>query len=249
MTRLRARDARAADDWSGQLGRLQSDLEADMDHWRAEDAKLPPTTGDGGYSSERNTVRGNMNSIGRCLGVVRDEREFVQSAAFKSCSTHYCWSAASGARARRTCCVTSRRCGSREAKPPSWSWPRTSTGVSSPRFAVASKPGAVKARFSTNFRRWPTSEGACGRHRGWRQRRTSAGVARSCKHPSNPRCIAPKCRVDRHVPDTVRGNCDRSERLGQVPQVTHFGFDDQEFDAQACLLRVLQPSAARGAAA
>jgi hypothetical protein len=74
MSRLRARDARAADEWYEQLGRLQSDLEADMDYWRAEDAKLSPTTGTGGYSSERNTVRGNMNSIGRCLGVVRDER-------------------------------------------------------------------------------------------------------------------------------------------------------------------------------
>jgi hypothetical protein len=53
-----------------------------MDHWLAEDTKLSPNIGDGG-SSERNVVRGNMNSIRLCLGVVRDEREFVQSAAFK----------------------------------------------------------------------------------------------------------------------------------------------------------------------
>jgi hypothetical protein len=83
LDRLRARDARAADEWSETLGHIESELEADMNHWRGEDAKLPPTTEDGGYSSERNVIRSNMNSIGTCLRVVRDEIGFAQSAAFK----------------------------------------------------------------------------------------------------------------------------------------------------------------------
>ena len=54
-----------------------------MAHWRAEEAKLKPAGGDGGYSSVRNTVRGNMTAIGRCLAIVRDEKEYIQSPAFK----------------------------------------------------------------------------------------------------------------------------------------------------------------------
>lgn len=37
ISRLRARDARAAEEWFELLGRLQADLEADMDHWRSEE--------------------------------------------------------------------------------------------------------------------------------------------------------------------------------------------------------------------
>jgi hypothetical protein len=82
VVRLRARDARGAEEWSERLSDLESDLLADMDHWRAEEAKLPPTTAESGHSSTRDTVRGNMNSIGRCLAIVRDEKEYAQSAAF-----------------------------------------------------------------------------------------------------------------------------------------------------------------------
>ena len=53
-----------------------------MAHWRAEEAKLPPAGGDSGYSAERNTVRGNINAIGRCLAIVRHEKEYIRSPAF-----------------------------------------------------------------------------------------------------------------------------------------------------------------------
>lgn len=83
MDRLRARDAGAGKEWSDRLSGIESELLADMAHWRAEEAKLPPTDGDSGYSSARNTIQGNMNAIGRCLAIVRDEKEYIQSAAFK----------------------------------------------------------------------------------------------------------------------------------------------------------------------
>ena len=83
MDRLRARDAGVGQDWSDRLSDIESNLLADMAHWRAEEAKLQPADGDNGYSSERNTVRGNMNAIGRCLAIVRDEKEYIQSPSFK----------------------------------------------------------------------------------------------------------------------------------------------------------------------
>jgi hypothetical protein len=83
IPRLRARDTTAAADWIGRLSAIEATLQRDMAHWRSEDAKLPPTQGEGGYSSERNKIQGNLNSIGRCLGIIREEKEYSESPAFK----------------------------------------------------------------------------------------------------------------------------------------------------------------------
>lgn len=81
MDRLRLRDVTAGDEWADRLSQIEARLMEDVDHWRAEEAKLAPD--DGSYSSARNTVRANMDAIGRCLRVVRDEAEYVASASFK----------------------------------------------------------------------------------------------------------------------------------------------------------------------
>jgi hypothetical protein len=83
MTRLRARDAQAGEEWVARLAGLETDLLADMAHWRTEEEKLPPPQKENTYSSARDTVRGNINAIGRCLAVVREEKEYTDTAAFK----------------------------------------------------------------------------------------------------------------------------------------------------------------------
>ena len=83
MDRLRAREAGAGEEWSDILSGIESDLLADRDHWRTEGAKLQPADSDSGYSSASNTIRSNMNDIGRCLAIVREEKEYIQSPAFK----------------------------------------------------------------------------------------------------------------------------------------------------------------------
>lgn len=83
MARLRARDIRAGEEWVARIAGVETDLLADMAHWRAEEEKLPLLQGENTYSSARDTVRGNMNSIGRCLAVVREEKEYSDTAAFK----------------------------------------------------------------------------------------------------------------------------------------------------------------------
>lgn len=83
MDRLRARDAGAGEEWLDRLSGIESELVADMAHWRAEERKLQPASRDNDNSSARNTIRGNMNAIGQCLAVVNNEKEFIQSAAFK----------------------------------------------------------------------------------------------------------------------------------------------------------------------
>ncbi len=83
MDRLRAREASAGQEWSEVLSSIEADLSADMDHWHAEEANLQPTENDSGYSSKRNTIRSNMNDIDRCLDIVRGEIEYIRTPAFK----------------------------------------------------------------------------------------------------------------------------------------------------------------------
>lgn len=83
MHRLRTRDARAGQEWSDRLSSIEIELLADMAHWRDEEVKLQPTEVNSVHSSALNTTRGNMNTIGQCLAIVRDEKEYIQSAAFK----------------------------------------------------------------------------------------------------------------------------------------------------------------------
>jgi len=238
VARLRARDASAADEWNKRLSELEADLMADMDHWRAEEAKLPPTTGDGGYSSERNTVRGNMNSIGRCLAIVRDEREYVQSAGFKvlfdpqllvsgewgTGKTHLLCDATRIriGRGQATVLVLAKNfegrvveeiCGRIEAG-------RSQEEIFDQLQAVGEERGerAIVIVDGVNE----------GRRREWREAisrlqslvasRPSIGLIVTCRTPFESIAIEQK-------------------DLDKFHQVTHLGFDDQEFDAQAAFFQ------------
>jgi hypothetical protein len=83
MVRLRARDAEAGAEWLARLSGIESELLADIAHWRAEGAKLQQDSADSGYSSAHNTIRHNMNAIEQCLAIVRTEKEYIESPAFK----------------------------------------------------------------------------------------------------------------------------------------------------------------------
>lgn len=84
LSRLRSRDANAADEWSAHLSGMEADLAADVAYWRAEEAKLPPSERDNSYSSARNDVLNNIQALGRCLSIVREEQEYVDGAPFKA---------------------------------------------------------------------------------------------------------------------------------------------------------------------
>ena len=86
MDRLRAREADAGEEWSDHLTSIESALLEDRKHWRAEEAKLQPDDSDTGYSPAQNTIRSKINAIDRCLAIVRNEKEYVQSPAFKALS-------------------------------------------------------------------------------------------------------------------------------------------------------------------
>ena len=83
MNRLRAGEESAGGEWSNFLSSIESDLSKDMDYWRAEQDKLQPDNKNRGYSSAHNTIRSKMDDIGRCLAIVRDEKKYIKSPAFK----------------------------------------------------------------------------------------------------------------------------------------------------------------------
>lgn len=84
IARLRARDSTVAEEWIGRLSAIEATLQADLAHWQSENAKLPPAQGDHAYSSDQNAIQGKLHSIGRCLGILRDEKEYSVSPAFKA---------------------------------------------------------------------------------------------------------------------------------------------------------------------
>ena len=83
MDRLRACDPTAGEEWSARLSAIETELEEDLTHWRAEEEKQQPTNADSEYSSERNSFRIKISDLGRCLAILRDEQEYIQSATFK----------------------------------------------------------------------------------------------------------------------------------------------------------------------
>ena len=83
IVKLRSRDAVAGEMWSEILSSLESDLFEDLKHWRTEDENLQPDYTDNRYSPEHSTIRDNMNDIDRCLDILRDEKDYIRSPAFK----------------------------------------------------------------------------------------------------------------------------------------------------------------------
>ncbi|MFA2532721.1 NACHT domain-containing protein [Pseudomonas chlororaphis] len=83
MNRLRQCDATAGGEWADRIAGIEAELSADMAHWRTEENKLSPTDRGAISPASRDTIRGHMSAISRCLAIVSDEKEYIQSPAFK----------------------------------------------------------------------------------------------------------------------------------------------------------------------
>ena len=83
MDRLRACDAHVGEEWSNFLSVIEDSLMNDWKHWSSEEAKLPTIDSNTRDSSNENTIRASMHYINRCLDILREEKEFIKSAAFK----------------------------------------------------------------------------------------------------------------------------------------------------------------------
>lgn len=234
MDRLRAREAGAGQEWSDRLSGIESELSEDMAYWRAEEVKLPPTDGDSGYSSARNTVRGNMNNVGRCLAIARDEKEYIQSAAFKVLFDPQLlvggeWGTG---KTHLLCDVTQDRIGRGQATVLVLAKNFQGSVVAEICARIEAGRTAIEVFDRLEELANKTGERAVvivdgvneGRRREWRDAvtalqaliadRPGIGLIVSCRTPFEPIAI-------------------EQNDLQKFHRVTHLGFDDQEFDAQA----------------
>ncbi|WP_284322151.1 hypothetical protein [Dyella acidisoli] len=238
LTRLRARDAEAGNEWLDRLSGIEGELSADLAHWRAEEAKLQPADAESGYSPVRNTIRGNMNAIDRCLVIVRDEKEYIQSAAFKVLFDPQLlvsgeWGTG---KTHLLCDVTQDRIGRNQATVLVLA--KNFQGGVVSEICARIAPGCTPAEVFDRLEELVegTAERAViildgvneGRRREWRETvttlqalvadRPNIGLIVSCRTPFEPIAI-------------------RQKDLEKFHKVVHLGFDDQEFDAQAAFFQ------------
>lgn len=238
MNRLRQCDATAGDEWSDRITGIEDELSADMAHWRTEESKSSPADRDTGYSSARDTIRGHMNAIGQCMAIVRDEKEYIQSPAFKVLFDPKLlvsgeWGTG---KTHLLCDVTQERISRNQA----------TVLVLAKNFegcVVAEICSRIQAELSaaevfdrlgelaneSAGRTVLILEGVNeGRRREWRNAvtalqllladRPNIGLIVTCRTPFEPIVIDPK-------------------DLEKFHKVVHYGFDDQEFDAQAAFFQ------------
>lgn len=238
MDRLRARDAGAGEDWSDRLTGIESELLEDMAHWRVEEAKLQPAGGESGYSSAHNTVRSNMNAIGRCLAIVRDEKEYIQSPAFKVLYDPQLlvsgeWGTG---KTHLLCDVTQDRIGRGQVTVIVLAKNFQGSVVAEICARIEAGRTAVEVFDRLEELANETAERAVvildgvneGRRREWREAvttlqaliadRPNIGLIITCRTPFEPIAIEQK-------------------DLEKFHKVIHLGFDDQEFDAQAAFFQ------------
>lgn len=238
MDRLRARDAGVGEEWSDLLSCIESELLADMGHWRAEEAKLQPADGDSGYSSARNTIRGNMNVIGRCLAIVRDEKEYIQGPAFKVLfDPRLLVSGEWGTgKTHLLCDVTQERIS--RGKPTALVLAKNFQGCVVAEICARIEAGCTAVAVFDRLEELAneSAERAVvildgvneGRRREWREAvttlqglvadRPNIGLIVTCRTPFEPIAIEQK-------------------DLEKFHKVAHLGFDDQKFDAQAAFFQ------------
>lgn len=238
IVRLRARDTRVEKEWSDRLSGIEAELSADMAHWQAEEAKLQPDDGDSGYSSAHNTVRGNIHAIGQCLAIVRDEKEYIQSPAFKVLFDPQLlvsgeWGTG---KTHLLCDVTQDRIRRSQATVLVLAKNFQGNVVAEicARIAAERDPVEIFDRLEELAAGMPERTVVIldgvneGRRREWRQAvtifqsliadRPNIGLIVTCRTPFEPIAI-------------------EQEALEKFHKVTHLGFDDQEFDAQAAFFQ------------
>ena len=239
MARLRSRDATAGDEWADRLSEIDASLMLDVAYWRAEEAKLPED--DGSYSSARNTVRANLDAIGGCLRVVRDEAEYAGSPSFKLLSAPLLliggeWGTG---KTHLLCDVTSERLASKA--PTVLVLAKNFEGdvladicvrlgaVTSVKDKFAELEGAGQGeKGRTVFVVDGVNE---GRRREWRQA-ISTLLSIVANHPNIGLVVT--CRTPFEAIAIEKSDLERFHRL------QHYGFDDQEFDAQAAFFQYYQ---------
>lgn len=240
MERFRSRDVTAGDEWIGRLSAIEASLMLDVSHWRAEEAKQSARD-DASDSSAHYTVRANLDAAGNCLRVVRDELEYALSPSFKLLYDPFLliggeWGTG---KTHLLCDVTSERIG-REAPTVLVLAKNFEGNVLKEICALLGDSKSLEHKFSeldslglgilerTVFIVDGVNE---GRRREWRQA-ISLLISLIAEHPNIGLVVT--CRTPFEALAIEKSDLEKFHRL------QHYGFDDQEFDAQAAFFHFYQ---------
>ena len=199
---------------------------------------LQPTDKDAGYSSARNTIRSNMNAIDRCLAIVREEKDYIQSPAFKVLfDPNLLVSGEWGTgKTHLLCDFTQDRIGRDQATVLVLAKNFQGSVVAEICSRIETGHTAAKVFDRLEELAYETKERAVvildgvneGRCREWREAvttlqalvadRPNIGLIVTCRTPFEPIAI-------------------KQKDLEKFHKLMHLGFDDQEFDAQAAFFQ------------
>ena len=80
---FRIRDSSAVEGWLSSLGAIETDLQSDVAHWRLEAERLAKSPQGSPDNANARAAQGNLNDLNRCLSIVFEEKEYTQTPAFK----------------------------------------------------------------------------------------------------------------------------------------------------------------------
>ncbi|WP_260436892.1 ATP-binding protein [Burkholderia contaminans] len=239
INRLRSRDSAAGDEWADRLSQIDASLMKDVVHWQAEEAKLAPD--DESHSSARNTVRASMDAIRSCLRVVRDEAEYAASSSFKLLFDPILliggeWGTG---KTHLLCDVTSERL-TRQAPTVLVLAKNFEGNVLADIRARLGEATSIEDTFAELENAGRGARGRTifiidgineGRRREWRQA-IGALLSLVAEHPNVGLVVT--CRTPFEAIAIEKSDLEKFHRL------QHYGFDDQEFDAQAAFFEYYQ---------
>lgn len=239
MHRLRSRDASAGNEWINKLSEIDANLVQDLSYWRTKEAKLSKDNGNN--TSEHNTIRTNLELIDRCLRIIREEVEFSNSPSFKLLSDPLLlisgeWGTG---KTHLLCDVTSERL-SRDAPTVLVLAKNFEGNVLKDICTHLHKTASIEEIFKdleiagqgANGRTILIIDGINeGRRREWQQAINTL-LSLVAIHPNIG--IVVTCRTPFEAIAIKKADLEKFQRL------QHYGFDDQEFDAQAAFFQYYQ---------
>jgi hypothetical protein len=242
LPRVRARDGAALSEWKDQLAAIAAPLESERERWRTEERKAieresaEPKLEHRTYSSQRDSIRSNINEISQCIGMLSDEQEFIGSTAGKVLVDPFLLVRGSWGTGKThlLCDVTLHR--GRQGRPTLFILAKSFQGTPNllPLIAGEVLAGATPEELVDHLQRLGAARNERaliivdgvneGRRAEWRRAigalaalvrdRTHVGLIVSCRTPFERASIA-------------------QADLARFHEITHRGFEDQEFDAQA----------------
>jgi hypothetical protein len=88
LPRMLAKDTTALDDWGTKFALISNALEVELTRWRDVDKTTRENQDEEGrqhtHSSTLNTIQSSINDIRKCIGLLRDEKEFISSPQGKA---------------------------------------------------------------------------------------------------------------------------------------------------------------------